>query len=310
MGSVLIWLVAVVTVAVIASIAIAAAGRQVTSELVSTASPIAVPNPAAQPVVTDGGPGGSPAGTVSPTSGKAGAHTAVNRAVDADGGQIQARCAGERVSLDGGYARPDRGWRAGIRTARPERVEIVFALGSERAVLVTAVCRNGAPEFSQSSIDPRDPIQAGPPPGRGKTGDDENRPDPAVTEISSSVTPSAEASAPPSPSSAPSPSPSTSAGESSPAGPSPAGSPTPSRTRPGGPASGRTGGAPDGLVTASPETAPAGATPVVVRPSASPGDPACVDSGSAGPGAVAVPGAESACGGAGSAGSGAPSVGM
>ena len=58
-GSVLVWLAAVATVAGIASIAIGTAGRQVTPELLSSRSRLAVPEAVQSTPVTVGGPGGT-----------------------------------------------------------------------------------------------------------------------------------------------------------------------------------------------------------------------------------------------------------
>ncbi|GAB6899791.1 hypothetical protein JCM9957A_28810 [Kineosporia succinea] len=183
-GTLLVWLAAVATVAAIASFAIGEAGRQVTSSPVSAPSPIAVSSSAASPAVTHSGVSGTGPDvgpTPFPGASRPGRHS---RAVDTDGGRIQARCAGEEVSLDGGYARPEGGWRARIHSAQTARLEVVFSLGRSRAVLVTAVCEGGAPAFRAAAVDPDRPDAS----SRTASGGAGGQPEAGVTEISSPPT--------------------------------------------------------------------------------------------------------------------------
>ncbi|GLY27088.1 hypothetical protein [Kineosporia sp. NBRC 101731] len=295
-GTLLAWLVAVALVAAIASFAITAAGRQVTSAPVSDSSPIAVPAPADAALVTDSGSlFGVPSTGPVPVP-EVDEERPVSRVVNARGGQIQARCAGQDVSLAGGYARPDRGWRAQIRSAEPNRLEIVFSHESRRAALVTAVCDDGEPTFRQASIDPRASVRAPEGPSRSESG----RPDSRVTEISSRPTLSAE---PAIPSRTPAPSP-TGAPTSSRTGtaPAPGGGATTSRNPPvtssGGESGGGSGAPPAGIAatTPSPGRSRVPSAPAVpLDPTASPADrgSSCA---SPGPGAATVPQGESGCG--------------
>lgn len=195
-GSMLAWLAAVATVAGIASIAIGAAGRQVRPQLLASSSPLAVP-PAVQstPVTVGGTSSYGEASTEVPATGGPGPAGPVGdngspvlheRAVRAAGGRVHARCTGRQVA---GYALPDDGWQARISATARRRLEVVFSFGTDRAVLVTAVCEAGGPTFRQSDLDPRHPIRRVPVPTAGT-------PTPSVTQISPTPTSSTTAPGP------------------------------------------------------------------------------------------------------------------
>jgi hypothetical protein len=166
------WLFAVASVAAIASFAINTAGRQVTS------GPISAPRPLL--IATSAPPVPAKTSTVSPTShpkpkvetkvvrpsapNKKKTKTADVRATpktteDPVGsayvtiaGRIRVVCAGERITLAGGYVQPNSGWAVAVLSSGPVRVQVVFGQQYRRWVRVVATCVDGRPRFVQNRV--------------------------------------------------------------------------------------------------------------------------------------------------------------
>ena len=164
------WLAAVLSVAVIASIAIDTAGRQV------IAAPIAAPI-AALPTATattptrvlEVGPRtpevnltARPNSTRSASSARPESHpnaadppserTAepVVGTYSTLAGRVRVSCAGSRITLAGGYVQPGSGWAASVVEAGPHRVRVRFEQNHRRDLVLVAVCADGRPWFEQS----------------------------------------------------------------------------------------------------------------------------------------------------------------
>jgi hypothetical protein len=165
-----LWLVAVVTVALVASVAIQTAGRQVTSVQITAALPETSSSPSLDPeevgevVVIDSPPVRvSSAPSASPPADSAGARPTAKPpgagprspfafgTFDTDGGRLRVRCSGDTVSLDGGYVRPEPGWAG--RVDVPGSTMIVALFWSRAQVItVAARCRGGRPAFTQQIL--------------------------------------------------------------------------------------------------------------------------------------------------------------
>ncbi len=268
-GSMLAWLAAVATVAGIASIAIGAAGRQVRPQLLASSSPLAVPDAVQSTPVTVGGASGygeassAGAGTAGPdparpSTGK-GSPMLREQAVRAAGGRVHAQCAGRQVA---GYALPDDGWRAWISATAHRRLEVVFSFGTDRAVLVTAVCGAGGPTFRQSDLDPRNPVRTVPVPPVATSG-------PTVTQISPTPAPSTGTPGPAKPGQ-PTPS-------GTPTAPTPTGDPTDSPTTTTSPPPSTRPETATSSVDEAPEESPSASRTTSLRSGAGSADPAADD---------------------------------
>ena len=176
LGALLVWLGAVVVVAVVASFAINAAGRQVIADPIAPSlvgAPLATtasdeirtvpPSPTSSP---RSAPSKSPAKStrlrrsVTPTTGSSEPaitqeHTrvAVESTYSTDAGRVRVRCDGSRVTLNGGYAQPATGWSVRIRDAGPDQVRVRFARDGEPSLVVVAICVDERPMFDQFRLD-------------------------------------------------------------------------------------------------------------------------------------------------------------
>lgn len=157
---VLAW-VAVVTVASgVTWTVINAAGQQVLSETdpspvaraalqPTQVSPAATPRPQGRPK-QPASPSSGPVGSSSPSS-----HAQPNTGYEertwrGASGEVVARCAGTRFSLQGGT--PFDGYHAERGPVGPHGVEFTFESSTGREVQVKAVCEGGVPKFSTQSV--------------------------------------------------------------------------------------------------------------------------------------------------------------
>lgn len=172
LGTLLVWLSAVITVATIAWFAINAAGRQVIAE------PGALPLSGKRVAVTgDGEINNVPKSTdeaMKKSSSKSGVKSVQSPAIAASGkgaitqengpasvvstystiaGRVRVRCDGERIGLTGGYAQPDSGWAVKVEDDGPDQVWVRFDRQDRPSVLVMASCADGRPEFDQTRFD-------------------------------------------------------------------------------------------------------------------------------------------------------------
>jgi hypothetical protein len=188
-ASVTLWLAAVVSVAAIAWLAIDAAGRQVTASPVSASVPTRTPvsptlgpsptSPEATTVSPSSAATSSPAAATSspvstgvrPTTAKptgwpanpaggprSGPPTVVMGSYSTIGGRLRVTCRGHAITLGGGYAQPASGWSVRVQSTGPWLVQVVFEQNDQQALLVSAVCADGHPQFDT------DRIEAGAPP--------------------------------------------------------------------------------------------------------------------------------------------------
>jgi hypothetical protein len=187
LGGFVLWMAAVASVAAIAWLAIDTAGRQVTSSPVAARLPTLI---SALPDAVESSTG-SPSATASPqvtatglptdrvrssprTStairtrshrsaagngrGNGDSHSGIYPTV---GGRIRVNCEGHSITLDGGYAQPAPGWVVNVLSSGPDQVQVVFALPGRQALLVTAACPDGHPQFATEQL------QGSPPPMPG-----------------------------------------------------------------------------------------------------------------------------------------------
>jgi hypothetical protein len=148
-----LWLLAVATVAAIASLAIDTAGRQVTA--VADTGPLPDVGGSQEPTASTPA-STTPGGTSKPSATRPKSTSTQRPAVQGhfgilitDGGRVRARCADRQVTLDGGFARPEPGWKVRV-LARDNHLWVIF--GSRvRAIAVLAHCSGGRPVFRQHS---------------------------------------------------------------------------------------------------------------------------------------------------------------
>ena len=177
----MIWLAAVAGVSGTSWIAIDRAGRDITEGSVNSLSPLTVVN---APAATTPGTGAtsteattqpsakperseapepsatwkSPAAQATappPTSANVPPATKVrDGSFSATGGQVSARCTGDRIQLR--IAQPDDGFRVQVESAGPVEIHVIFLHGDEDVggeTQVTAVCAAGAPAFKVVASD-------------------------------------------------------------------------------------------------------------------------------------------------------------
>jgi hypothetical protein len=172
LGTLLVWLGAVVSIAAIAWFAIDAAGRQVIDDPVATrltgvaatATTSAAPTTSSKPTNTARPSASSNSGanlsqirpSAAPTSvSKELTITQENSLVSAEStystvaGRVRVRCDGARITLDGGYAQPATGWTVRVRDGGPDQVRVRFDRGREQTLFVLARCEDGRPAFDQ-----------------------------------------------------------------------------------------------------------------------------------------------------------------
>jgi hypothetical protein len=184
LASITLWLVAVTSIAAIAWLAIDAAGRQVTSSPIAasvittgpaTKRPTATPT--GRPTTTAARPSTRPAAkiTTAPADGTTNAEpsgtpehpkhhlgttpAAVAGTYSTVGGRVRVVCRGPAITLDGGYAQPASGWSIRVATGGPLQVQVVFELDDDQALLVSALCIDGKPQFDQHRIEAGSPPQ-------------------------------------------------------------------------------------------------------------------------------------------------------
>lgn len=171
----LIWVTAVAGVSVAAWVAIDRAGRDMTTGLVNSMSPLNVgtptattepgapktvtqtPTPSAKPttkalVPAPVGKSPAPQKPSSPTLRAPVVPTSQDRTFSATGGQVSVRCTGNVIQLR--IAQPDNGWRVQVENAGPDQIEVAFGTGDEErhgGTKVTAVCVGGTPVFRVES---------------------------------------------------------------------------------------------------------------------------------------------------------------
>ena len=172
LGTLLVWLGAVVSIAAIAWFAIDAAGRQVIDDPVAarltavaaTATTSAAPVIGSKPTnaARPSAPSNSGANSsqirpsAAPTSvSKELTITQENSLVSAEStystvaGRVRVRCDGARITLDGGYAQPATGWTVRVRDSGPDQVRVRFDRSREQTLFVLARCEDGRPAFDQ-----------------------------------------------------------------------------------------------------------------------------------------------------------------
>jgi hypothetical protein len=186
MASFFIWLLAVVSVAGIAWLAIGTAGRQVTADPISAPVPTEFPptpeasgttRPAATRTRSTTSPARpSPRGsTHAPSTGRV-AHrasprprsTPVTSTYSTAAGRLRVRCEGRWITLDGGYAQPAPGWGVTVQSGGPDRIQVTFASDQTPPLSVVAVCGQGRPRFREET--PQSPRPTGSGTARWRSG--------------------------------------------------------------------------------------------------------------------------------------------
>jgi hypothetical protein len=141
-----LWVLCVGAVGALAWVAIDTAGQQVPSHAAAAgASAAGVPAVA----VTAPGPADRPG---LPGAPRAGAQDDAAAEFGSDAGRVRARCADARISLDGGYARPEPGWGVEVLDPGPEQVWVAFS-GTGRTVEVIGRCADGRPRYEEHPQD-------------------------------------------------------------------------------------------------------------------------------------------------------------
>ena len=166
------WLVAVASVAAIASFAINTAGRQVTAGPVSAPRPLSLapttapaitqkttetstsrPRPKHKPKVSRQA---EPIEEKTHTGGVAKSTTATPAPLSSTystiGGRVRVGCSGRRITLDGGYVQPESGWAVTVQSSGPDVVQVLFTQEGRRSLKVVAICLEGRPRFGQSRL--------------------------------------------------------------------------------------------------------------------------------------------------------------
>lgn len=182
LGSLSLWLAAVISVATLASLAIDTAGRQVTAGRITAPLPRDLAAMTTRPTL----PPTPSTSTIDPPKPAVNSHTKrsavrssaarpparpserpverssapstkslrrpVTSTYSSSGGRIKVACQGERVTLDGGFAQPAPEWAVKVLDRGPDSVVVGFGSGRV-GIVVVAVCVQGSPRFSKKTIE-------------------------------------------------------------------------------------------------------------------------------------------------------------